>query len=144
MVKLKEITRENFWDAVSLEVATEQCDFVTSNAVSIAQSKVQPECIPLAVYDDEVLVGFVMYCIDEDDGEYWIYRMMVDKNYQSKGYGKKTLELLLDKIKEDKSRNKIFLGVHKESTAAVKLYESFGFEFNNQVFGSEHIMRLNY
>lgn len=144
MVLLKEITRESFWDAVSIEVAPEQMNYVTSNAVSIAQSKVQPECIPLAVYDDDLMVGFLMYCIDEDDGEYWIYRMMVDKNYQSRGYGKKSMELLLDKIKEDKNHNKIFLGVHKESKAAVKLYESFGFKFNGQVFGSEHIMRLDY
>ena len=143
MIKLKEITRDNFWDCVSLEVAPEQVDFVTSNAVSIAQSKIQPECIPLAVYDDNLMVGFVMYCIDEDDSEYWIYRMMIDKNYQSKGYGKKSMELLLDKIKEDKSHNKIFLGVHKESFA-VNMYKNFGFEFNGQVFGTEHIMRLDY
>lgn len=143
MITLKEITRDNFWDCVSLEVAPEQVDFVTSNAVSIAQSKIQPECIPLAVYDDNLMVGFVMYCIDEDDSEYWIYRMMIDKNYQSKGYGKKSMELLLDKIKEDKSHNKIFLGVHKESFA-VNMYKNFGFEFNGQVFGTEHIMRLDY
>ena len=143
MITLKEITRDNFWDCVSLEVAPEQVDFVTSNAVSIAQSKVQPECIPLAVYDDNIMVGFVMYCIDEDDSEYWIYRMMIDKNYQSKGYGKKSMELLLDKIKEDKSHNKIFLGVDKESFA-VNMYKNFGFEFNGQVFGTEHIMRLDY
>ena len=143
MITLKEIPRDNFWDCISLEVATEQVEFVTSNAVSIAQSKVQPECIPMAVYDDDLMVGFVMYCIDEDDGEYWIYRMMIDKNHQSKGYGKKTMELLLEKIKEDKSHNKIFLGVHKESVAA-NMYKSFGFEFNGQVFGKEHIMRLDY
>jgi len=143
MITLKEITRDNFWDCISLEVDPEQVEFVTSNAVSIAQSKVQPECIPMAVYDDDLMVGFVMYCIDEDDSEYWIYRMMIDKNHQSKGYGKNAMELLLEKIKEDKSRNKIFLGVHKESVAA-NMYKSFGFEFNGQVFGKEHIMRLGY
>jgi hypothetical protein len=36
LILLKEITKENFWDAVSIEVASEQTDFVTSNAVSIA------------------------------------------------------------------------------------------------------------
>jgi diamine N-acetyltransferase len=75
MITLKEITRDNFWDCISLEVSPEQVEFVTSNAVSIAQSKVQTECIPMAVYDDDLMVGFVMYCIDEDDSEYWIYRM---------------------------------------------------------------------
>ena len=140
----KEITKENFWDCIELSVAKEQVDFVTSNAVSIAQSKVQQECIPLAVYANEIMVGFVMYCIDEDDGEYWIYRMMIDEKYQSKGYGKKTLEKLLEIIKQDNSRNKIFLGVHRDSVYAVKLYKSFGFDFNGQIFGSEHIMRLDY
>lgn len=144
MIQFKEITRENFWECVSLEVAEGQNDFVTTNAVSIAQAKVQPECIPLAIYDGEDMVGFLMYCIDEDDSEYWIYRMMIDQKHQSKGLGKKSLELLLSNIKEDKSRNKIFLGVHKESTAAVRLYEGCGFKFDGQVFGSEHIMRLDY
>ncbi len=144
MIQLREITRENFWDCIELSVNEDQNGFVTSNAVSIAQSKVQPECIPLAVYDDDLMVGFVMYCIDEDDGEYWIYRMMIDKRYQSKGYGKKAMSKLLEIIKEDKTHNRIFLGVHKESTYAVKLYRSLGFEFNGQTFGSEDIMVLNY
>ena len=144
MLLFKEVIKDNFWDCIELSVVKEQEDFVTTNAVSIAQAKVQPECIPLAVYDDDVMVGFLMYCVDEDDGEYWIYRMMIDSKYQSKGYGKKTMEKLLGIIKEDKTRNKIFLGVHKESIFAVKLYESFGFKFNGQVFGNEHIMRLDY
>ncbi|MHB1150742.1 MAG: GNAT family N-acetyltransferase [Eubacteriales bacterium] len=121
-----------------------QAVFVTSNAVSIAQSKVQPECIPLIVYDDDLMVGFIMYCIDEDDGEYWIYRMMIDKKYQSNGYGKKAMITLLDIIKKDKNHNKVFLGVHKESIFAVNLYNSFGFAFTGQVFGNEYIMRLDY
>ncbi len=144
MIIFKEVNKENFWDCIELSVTQEQVDFVTSNAISIAQSKVQTECIPLAVYDNEIMIGFIMYCIDEDDSEYWIYRMMIDKNYQSKGYGKKALEKLLKIIKQDKTHNKIFLGVHKESTYAVKLYKSFGFNFNGQVFGNEHIMLLEY
>lgn len=144
MVSFKEITKENFWDCIELSVTEEQFDFVTSNAVSIAQSKVQPECIPLAVYDDEIMIGFIMYCIDEDDGEYWIYRMMIDKNFQSRGYGNKTLEKLLEIIRQDKTHNKVYLGVHKESIYAVKLYKSFGFYFTGQVFGNEYIMVLDY
>ena len=144
MMLFKEVTSDNFGECIELEVKKEQVNFVTSNAVSIAQSKVQPECKPLVVYDNETMVGFIMYCIDEDDGEYWIYRMMIDKNHQSKGYGKRSLEKMLEIIKQDKSHNKVFLGVHKESIQAVKLYESCGFYFNSQVFGSEHIMRLDY
>ena len=144
MVELKEITAENFWDCISLMVSDAQTDYVTSNAVSIAQAKVQPECIPLAIYDDDTMVGFLMYCIDADDGEYWIYRMMVDQRYQSRGYGVQALEKLLQIIRQDTSRHCVLLGVHPESIAAVKLYERFSFTFTGQVFGSEHIMRLSY
>ncbi len=144
MVTLREITAENFWDCIELEVSDDQKGFVTSNAVSLAQSKYQPECIPLGVFADEEMVGFAMYCIDSDDGEYWIYRMMTDKRHQGKGYGRKALELLVQRIKEDETRRCIFLGVHRESAGAVALYENFGFEFTGQVFGAEHIMKYVY
>ena len=140
MITLREITTENFWDIVSLEVDATQQEYVVSNAVSIAQSKVQPECIPLAIYDGDTPVGFVMYCIDRDDGEYWLYRMMVDKQYQSKGYGSAALNMVLDIIDKDISRGKVLLGVHKDSKAAVHIYERAGFCFNGEVYGSEHIM----
>lgn len=144
MITLKSINRDNFWECVELEVNEYQSRFVASNAISIAQAKVQPECIPMGVYSNDVMVGFVMYCIDEDDGEYWIYRMMIDKKYQNKGYGKEALRQLLEIIKKDDTHDKIFLGVEIDSILAVKLYQSFGFYFNKQVFGKEHIMRLDY
>lgn len=143
MIQFNEITKENFWEVIELSVAPSQNEFVTSNAVSIAQAKVQPECVPLAIYDNDQLIGFLMYCIDADDGEYWIYRMMIDQRFQSKGYGKQALSLLIELIRQDESHQRIFLGVHPESVAAVKIYQSAGFEFTGQVFGSEHIMVMD-
>ncbi len=54
------------------------------------------------------------------------------------------MKKLLEIIEQDKSHNKIFLGVHKESINAVKLYKSVGFDFTGQIFGKEHIMKLDY
>jgi diamine N-acetyltransferase len=144
MINLREIDFDNFWEIIDLSVDENQSDYVTSNAVSIAQSKVQPECIPLAVYDGDTPVGFAMYCIDRDDGEYWLYRLMTDKKYQGKGFAKAAVNLILERVMEDKSRHKMFLGVHRESIAAVKLYESLGFRFNGRIFGKEHIMVLDF
>ncbi|MGM0641050.1 MAG: GNAT family N-acetyltransferase [Thermotogota bacterium] len=144
MITLKNVTQENFWECIELSVSKEQSEYVTTNAVSIAQSKVQPECKPMCVYDDDLLVGFLMYCIDSDDGEYWIYRLMIDEKYQSKGYGEEALKTLIKTIKEDKEHNKIYLGVHIDSIKAVNLYKKYNFDFNGQVYGSEHIMVLNY
>lgn len=144
MITLKAITKENFWDCIDLMVYPDQQKFVTSNAVSIAQAKVQPECIPLAIYNDDTMVGFLLYCLDNDDDEYWIYRLMVDQNYQGQGFATEALHQVIELIKDDKTRNQIFLGVHIESEAAIHLYEQAGFEFNGQIFGQEHIMVLHY
>ncbi len=54
------------------------------------------------------------------------------------------MDQLLEIIKQDKSRNKVFLGVDIAGVASIKLYESIGFKFNGQVFGKEHIMVLEY
>lgn len=144
MITLKEITKTNFWDCIDLTVSLSQKNFVSPNALSIAQSKVQPECIPLAIYKDETMVGFVMYCLDEDDYEYWIYRLMIDIHHQGNGYGKQALNQVISLIKEDKTHHQIYLGVHPESLSAVKIYEDLGFQFNRQIFGSEHVMKLTY
>ena len=144
MIELRPITTDNFWDVVALKVSKDQEDLVASNAVSIAQSKVQPECIPLAIYADDMLVGFIMYCIDADEGEYWIYRLMIDKAHQGKGYGKQALSRIIARIKKDKDHSKILLGVQPDGGASVHIYTSLGFRFTGAVFGKEHIMCLDY
>ncbi|MCE5235857.1 MAG: GNAT family N-acetyltransferase [Clostridiaceae bacterium] len=144
MIILKQIDAENFWDVINLSLVKEQEDLVVSNAVSIAQAYVQPECVPLAIYNDEALVGFAMYCVDRDDGEYWIYRLMIDKAHQNKGYGRQAMNKVIDAIKRDNAHHKIYLGVNRSGSISVHLYESLGFAFNGQVFGKEHIMVLEY
>lgn len=77
MVTLRAITVENFDAILGLQVGVDQRELVCSNAESIAQAYVQPECIPLAIYAADTPVGFAMYCVDRDDNEWWLYRLMV-------------------------------------------------------------------
>lgn len=144
MILLKEITKENLGDIVSLQVADGQKDLILSNAISIAQPYVQPECIPLAIYEDDVPIGFLMHCKDADDDEYWLYRLMIDHGHQGRGLGFLAMQAMLDIVKQDKSKNKMLLGVHRDGGASVATYEKLGFAFNGQVFGKEHIMQLDY
>ena len=144
VITLQTVTKENFLDCIDLTVHPEQENFITSNSISIAQSKIHPEYTPLSIYNDETMVGFIMYCLDSDDDEYWIYRLMIDQNYQGKGFATEALHQVIEIIKDDKTRNQIFLGVPLESEPAVHLYEQAGFKFNGQIFGQEHIMVLNY
>lgn len=144
MIKFAHIDRNNLEDILSLRVSPEQSDYVLDNAISLAQAYAQEELQPLAIYDDETPVGFLMYCIDSDDGEYWLYRLMIDERFQRRGYGERAMKMLLTIIKTDKTRRRVFLGVDIRARAAVALYKKLGFEFNAQVFGKEHIMLLTY
>ncbi|CAK7079834.1 spermidine acetyltransferase [Tissierella sp. P1] len=144
MLKLINIDSENFWEIIKLKVTKQQEEFVASNTFSIAQSKVQPECIPLAIYNDETPIGFLMYCIDSIDKEYWIYRIMIDIKYQSKGYGRQAMELLINRIKEDKKHHVIFISFEPENEWAKALYESMGFTPDGRVVEGEIVYKLEY
>ncbi len=144
MIKLKPITRDNFRACIKLKVSTEQKKFVADNAYSLAEAYALKENFPLAIYYDDTMVGFLMYGIYENDNEYWISRMMIDKSFQNMSYGRQALSLLIKKIKKDKTHNKIFIGAEKSNNTALKLYENMGFEFTGRIEGGEHIMRMRY
>lgn len=144
MITLKEITRHNFNDVINLSVFDEQKNYLASNMYSLAQAKAQPECIPLAVYNDNDLVGFVMYCMDFDDKEYWIYRIMIDKKYQKMGYGRKAMKCILEKLMEDTAHDKVYISFEPDNVVAKKLYEELGFAADGRVIDGEIVYCLQY
>ena len=146
MITLRPISKDNFWDCIDLAVHPEQQSFVTSNAISIAQSKVQPECIPLAIYHEDVMVGFVMYCLDTDDDEYWIYRLMIDEKYQSRGYGRRVLEMLVEKVKQEAvpDHHVLYLSFEPDNEWGRKLYTSLGFVDDGRMDHGEIVFRLDF
>lgn len=66
------------------------------------------------------------------EGRYYynIWRFMIDKKYQNKGYGKKAFEIALDFIKKfpNGAAEYITLSYEPNNKVAKELYESFGFE----------------
>lgn len=144
MITLQPVTVENFDDVLALRVAPGQEGLVASNAESIAQVYVQPECCPYVIYNGDQVVGFLMYCLDADDSEYWLYRLMIDAAHQRKGYAEAAMRCLLERIKEDPAHHILYLGVDLRGEAAPALYKKLGFQFDGRVFGKEHIMRLEY
>jgi len=144
MVRLKEIDRNNFNDILKLSVFDEQKEFVASTQYSLAQAKAQPECIPLAIYDEDTLVGFVMYCMDYKDNEYWIYRLLIDKAHQKKGFGRAAMQCVLSVLQQDKEHTKVYISFEPENTVAKDLYESLGFVPDGRVLYGEVVYYLNY
>ncbi|WP_448954683.1 GNAT family N-acetyltransferase [Labrys neptuniae] len=124
----------------ALAVAPEQEDFVASNAESMEEADEWLECVPLALHADGELVGFAMYALDPDDGNYWIYRLMIDARYQRRGLGRAALAALVKLITNLHGCSRIILGVNTDNHDAARLYRSFGFVDTGEVIDGEIVM----
>lgn len=144
MIEFREITRENFDECLFLEVAEEQEDFVASTTFSLAEAKIFTENIPLAIYDQDTMVGFIMYGLDPDDNEYWISRLLIDQRYQNKGYGRQAIEQFLLMIKEKYQPQKLLLSFEPENVVAEKLYVSLGFKHTGRMIDDELVLEYSF
>ncbi len=141
-VSLREITPENFKECVNLKVADTQTKFVAPNVMSIAQSKIYPTVTPMAVYAGDEMVGFVLFGLDEDDGRYYLVRLMVDEKYQGKGYGKAAALAVIEKMRENADCRELYLSFVPENTNAEALYKKIGFERTGEISEGEIVMRF--
>jgi len=140
-ISLREVDENNFDEVISLQVEK----YCASNIYSLAQARIFPDAIPLAIYNDDTLVGFIMYGIEpRDNNEYWIDRLMIDEKYQNNGFGKKALEIIIEKIKQDKTHNKIKISTNPENTIAIKLYKKLGFYETGELHYDEALLILEY
>jgi diamine N-acetyltransferase len=98
-ITLREITKETVRAVMRLEVAEAQTSFVAPNSVSIAQAHFEPKAWFRAIYAGDEPVGFAMLHEDPDEAEYFLWRFMIDHGHQGKGYGRRAIELLTDRVR---------------------------------------------
>lgn len=143
MITLKKVTRQNVFDLMKLEVYSNQKDCVAENYESIAEAYValteNDIVYPFGIYDGNKAVGFLMigYGVDKSwkdapevlRNSYSLWRLMIDKKYQRKGYGRKAIELALDFIRTwpNGKAEYCYLSYMPENVLAKNLYHSFGF-----------------
>ena len=78
-------------------------------------------------------------------GNYNLWRLMIDKRYQGKGYGKEAVRLALEFIKTFPcgEAEYCWLSYEPENETASRLYRSFGFVEIGEMDGEERIAALN-
>lgn len=78
------------------------------------------------------------------EGNYNLWRLMIDKNYQNRGYGKQAVELALRFIRTFPCGKADFcwLSYEPENAVAKSLYASFGFIETGEKDGEEQIAVL--
>ncbi len=144
MVELRPVTKKNFETIINLEVNHEQLQFVASNIYSIAESKIYPECVPLGIYVKDRPVGFLMYAFNRADESYWVCRLMIDRYFQGKGYGKEAMSQIIDELKKRPNCDYLKLSTSPGNLGAQRLYESLGFRKTGEIVEGEEVMRLDF
>ena len=116
MIELKEITYNNLKAVIKLSDTLSEQDkkHVVPNVESLAEAYLNYDIAwPRAIIVDDVVVGFVMLGLDNPIAEekdwpvYFLWRFMMGTKNQVKGYGKQTLDLLVQKCK--KKQESIFM-----------------------------------
>ncbi|MFI6583098.1 GNAT family N-acetyltransferase [Embleya sp. NPDC050493] len=141
-VQLADLDRENWEEVIDLAVSREQRDFIAPNLYSVAESRFLPGFVTRAVLHEGRTVGFAMYGPDPDDGEIWLYRLMIDENHQARGLGRAALREIITHVGEAFGAPVLRLGVRADNVAARALYISAGFVPTGQTFGDEEILEL--
>ena len=142
MVELRKITKENFDEVLGLSVFENQKSFVSSVAYSLAQAYIYYEtAFPFAIYVDNTVVGFIMMGYYEDKKQYTLWKLLIDKNHQNKGYGREALKQGITYLKENFNVKEIYTGVALGNEKTKNLYFSIGFKETGLIeSGAEEMM----
>ena len=158
MVRLEEINGKNVWEVLKLKVSEAQKAFVAPNDISIIEAYIavshHGKAFPFGIYDGEVPVGFCMIGFGTDDewedapavarDSYNLWRLMIDKRYQKKGFGREAVRLALEFIRTwpHGKAEACVTSYNPENEVAKKLYASFGFVENGEMDDDEIVAVL--
>jgi diamine N-acetyltransferase len=143
-VRLREVTRDTVFAVCKLDAGDEGRQ-VAPNAVSIAQAHFQGEAWFRAVYDDDRLVGFVMLydptlAEKADDPDFFLWRLMIDKSHQGKGYGRAAVETLVEHVRTRPGARRLLVSHVKGADPLSRFYRSLGFRYTGVEDDGELVM----
>ena len=150
MLELKEITYDNLKAVIKLSETLSEQDkkHVAPNVVSLAEAYLNYDIAwPRAIVVEDVVVGFVMlgldnYIAEEKDWPvYFLWRFMMSTEYQGKGYGKQTLNLLVQKCKKE-GRKYLYVSCVRIDPMPYQMYINYGFVDTGLVDDGESVLKL--
>ena len=141
-LSLREITKETVRSILALEVAEDQKDLVGDNGNSLAQALFEEKAWYRGIYAGDDPVGFMMLSIDREKPEFYLWRFMIDAAHQKKGYGKRSMELLIDEVRAQPEAKELTLHVMDLPHSAVSFYKALGFRATGEKEEDELVMSL--
>ena len=130
MIRLTEVTEDNWLEVASLSVKEHQKEYLAPPIGILARGYVYRGCSAriFVIENDGVIVGvaLVREFIDEPLG-YDLQQFMIDRRYQGKGYGSTALGLILEDLRKEGRYDHVEVCVKKTDAEAIRLYEKHGF-----------------
>jgi len=116
-----------------------------------------PEACPRmwSVHDADTarLVGFVMIsdgvtqdvldAHDEYVGPYFLWRVVIDADHQGKGYGRATLDAVVDYVRSRPGADSLFTSSVPGDGSPLPFYLRYGFEMTDRIADGEQVLRLD-
>ena len=158
-VRLEKVNRDNVWALLKLRVRPDQANFVADNTESLVEAYLSLSAggyaFPFGIFDGDAPVGFLMIGFGtendrwEDEpkvnqGNYSLWRLMIDGKYQGRGCGKQAVQLALDFVKTFPCgpAEYCWVSYEPENERAKALYHAFGFVENGEWDGDEIVAVL--
>jgi diamine N-acetyltransferase len=144
-IRLRQVTRDTVIAVCKLDAGDDRRQ-VAPNAYSIAQAYFQGEAWFRAVYEDETLVGFVMLydptLVEQpDEREFFLWRLMIDRAHQGRGYGRAAVEALVDHVRTRPGARRLLVSHVKGAARLARFYQSIGFTYTGDEDDGELVMQ---
>lgn len=140
MISLQEVNEENFESVIKLELKEKQKVVISSNLHALAQAYVLRDvCKAFAICDGKTVVGFLQLLADKTKPYFGIWRIMIGKDFQGKGYGESALKLAIDFLVKE-GADIIKLSHQTNNYGPSKLYQKVGFKYTGKIEDGEVLM----
>ena len=143
-ISLREITSDNVRAICDLSVAPDQEQFVAPNAVSMAEYAVTTKAWTRAIYADDNPVGYVLLSDDDEKPRYYLWRFMIDQRYQGLGFGKRSMDLVIDYVRGRPGADGLYLSYVPAEGGPEDFYKNMGFVDTGRVHDGEVEALLTY
>lgn len=136
-VVLREVSDDNVQAVIDLRVASDQEHLVAPNVKSLAQAFAASNAWVRAVYVGDEPVGFIMLSDDSAQPRYYVWRFMIDRAHQGRGYGKDAMELVHDYVRTRPGGDRVYLSYVPDDKGPEGFYKSLGYVDTGRVEGGE-------
>lgn len=144
-VSLREITEDTVVTVCRLSdtLIEPQKFMVAPNAISLAQALFSKKAWYRAIYAGKMLVGFIMLYDNEQEAEYFLWRFMISRPCQGRGYGAQAIQRLVEYVQTRPNAKELGVSCGVGPGSPQEFYEQVGFVSTGEFEEAELVLKLS-